>query len=122
MCVMYGWHGRVDAHDLTHDTHTHSLHIVSKSKMATVCTHTHAHAHIHNYRTRIHTIIHCTCRVRPQNAREQIDMCRICTFCTPDQPQIVLGKDKAFTYDYVFDTATEQHNLYDACVEELVSG
>lgn len=49
-------------------------------------------------------------------------MCRMCTFCTPDQPQIILGKDKAFTYDYVFDTSTEQHYLYETCVEELVSG
>ena len=49
-------------------------------------------------------------------------MCRVCTFCTPDQPQIVLGKDKAFTYDHVFDTDTEQHYLYETCVEELVSG
>lgn len=69
-----------------------------------VCAYTHTH------------------RVRPQNAREQIDMCRVCTFCTPDQSQIILGKDKAFTYDYVFDTATEQHHLYETCVEELVNG
>jgi len=39
-----------------------------------------------------------------------------------DQPQIVLGKDKAFTYDFVFDTFTEQAGLYQTCVENLVSG
>ncbi len=61
-------------------------------------------------------------RVRPQNAREQIDMCRVCTFCTPNTPHIVLGKDKAFTYDYVFDTGTGQEELYNTCVEELISG
>ena len=49
-------------------------------------------------------------------------MCRVCTSCTPDQPQIVLGKDKAFTYDYVFDTFTEQVELYQTCVESLVNG
>lgn len=61
-------------------------------------------------------------RIRPQNAREQVDMCRVCTSVTPNEPQVVLGKDKAFTYDYVFDMGTEQHTLYDTCVEELVEG
>lgn len=61
-------------------------------------------------------------RIRPQNAREQIDMCCVCTFCTPGQPQIILGKDKAFTYDYVFDTDTQQNVVYEDCVEDLVAG
>lgn len=49
-------------------------------------------------------------------------MCRVCTSCTPDTPQIVLGKDKAFTYDFVFDTDTTQERLYEKCVENLVLG
>ena len=49
-------------------------------------------------------------------------MCRVCTFCTPDTPQIVLGKDKAFTYDFVFDTDTAQSFLYETCVQDLVKG
>lgn len=49
-------------------------------------------------------------------------MCRVCTFCTPDTPQIVLGKDKAFTYDYVYDVDTTQEHLYESCVETLVKG
>ena len=49
-------------------------------------------------------------------------MCRVCTSCTPDAPQIVLGKDKAFTYDHVFDTQTAQEHLYERCVETLVMG
>ena len=47
-------------------------------------------------------------RIRPQIPREIIDMCRICTFVTPGEPQVVLGTDKAFTFDYVFDTISEQ--------------
>jgi kinesin family member 21 len=35
-------------------------------------------------------------------------MCRICTFVTPGEPQVVLGTDKAFTFDYMFDTNAEQ--------------
>lgn len=49
-------------------------------------------------------------------------MCRMCTSCTPNTPQIVLGKDKAFTYDFVFDTNTTQEILYEDCVEDLVRG
>jgi hypothetical protein len=102
-------------------TYTQNQNMRSKQSNC-MCTQVHTDTHTWTHtRTHIHTHS-CTHRVRPQNAREQIDMCRMCTFCTPDQPHIVLGKDKAFTYDYVFDTATEQHHLYDTCVEELVSG
>jgi len=61
-------------------------------------------------------------RVRPQLAKERIDMCQICTFVTPGEPQIVIGKDKAFTFDYVFDLNCEQENIYSTCAKELVDG
>ena len=41
---------------------------------------------------------------------------------SPDQPQIVLGKDKAFTYDFVFDTDSQQDQIYSQCIEGLVAG
>jgi hypothetical protein len=68
------------------------------------------------------TSVEVALRVRPQNSKEQIDMCQICTFCTPGQPQIVLGKDKAFTYDFVFDTDSQQDQIYSQCIEGLVAG
>lgn len=49
-------------------------------------------------------------------------MCRICTQVTPNEPQIVLGTDKAFTYDYVFDVNSTQSEIYQQCVERLVDG
>ncbi|XP_055302871.1 kinesin-like protein KIF21B isoform X4 [Sitodiplosis mosellana] len=61
-------------------------------------------------------------RIRPQIPREIIDMCRICTQVTPNEPQIVLGADKAFTYDYVFDVDSSQSEIYKNCVERLVDG
>lgn len=61
-------------------------------------------------------------RIRPQIPREIIDMCRICTQVTPDEPQIVLGTDKAFTYDFVFDVNSNQSEIYQTCVERLVDG
>ncbi|XP_033168622.1 kinesin-like protein KIF21A [Drosophila mauritiana] len=59
-------------------------------------------------------------RIRPQNSRELIDMCRICTTVTLGEPQIFLGSDKAFTFDYVFDTNSNQCDIYSDCVEKLV--
>jgi len=61
-------------------------------------------------------------RVRPQLARERIEACRICTYVSDDSPQITLGKDKAFTFDYLFDIPTNQKFIYDSCVKDLVEG
>ena len=70
-------------------------------------------------------------------------MCRTCTTVTPDEPQVILGADKAFTYDYVFDTSANQVHLvnnhvhgtlvkpldqkkqvhiYNTCVRHLIEG
>lgn len=69
-------------------------------------------------------IIFCffLCRVRPQIPRELIDMCRMCTLVTPGEPQIILGTDKAFTFDYVYDVDSAQSEIYSSCVERLVDG
>lgn len=64
----------------------------------------------------------CCCRVRPQLAREKIDMCQVCISVSSDQPQITVGKDKAFTYDYVFDMETKQDAIYNTCVRGLIDG
>ncbi|XP_071008219.1 kinesin-like protein KIF21A isoform X3 [Oncorhynchus clarkii lewisi] len=61
-------------------------------------------------------------RIRPQLAREKIEGCHICTFVTPGEPQVMLGKDKAFTYDYVFDMDSCQDSIYADCTEKLIEG
>ncbi|KAG9328661.1 hypothetical protein JZ751_011524 [Albula glossodonta] len=63
-----------------------------------------------------------SCRIRPQLPREKIEGCHICTFVTPAEPQVILGKDKAFTYDYVFDMDTQQDSIYANCTEKLIEG
>uniref|UniRef100_A0A4W6C944 Kinesin family member 21B n=1 Tax=Lates calcarifer TaxID=8187 RepID=A0A4W6C944_LATCA len=60
--------------------------------------------------------------IRPQMAKEKIEGCHVCTMVTPGEPQVLLGKDKAFTYDFVFDIDSEQHNIYQACVYKLIEG
>lgn len=61
-------------------------------------------------------------RIRPQLPREKIDPCRVCTNVTPGEPQVTLGSDKAFTFDYVFDMESSQEEIYKKCAECLVSG
>ncbi|XP_054632055.1 kinesin-like protein KIF21A isoform X2 [Dunckerocampus dactyliophorus] len=61
-------------------------------------------------------------RIRPQLAREKIEGCHICTYVMPGEPQVILGKDKAFTYDYVFDMDSQQDAIYGTCTEKLIEG
>uniref|UniRef100_A0A4W6G152 Kinesin family member 21A n=1 Tax=Lates calcarifer TaxID=8187 RepID=A0A4W6G152_LATCA len=62
------------------------------------------------------------CRIRPQLAREKIEGCHICTYVMPGEPQVILGKDKAFTYDYLFDMDSQQDTIYASCAEKLIDG
>uniref|UniRef100_A0A2I2Z3Y5 Kinesin-like protein KIF21A n=1 Tax=Gorilla gorilla gorilla TaxID=9595 RepID=A0A2I2Z3Y5_GORGO len=59
---------------------------------------------------------------RPQLAKEKIEGCHICTSVTPGEPQVFLGKDKAFTFDYVFDIDSQQEQIYIQCIEKLIEG
>ncbi|XP_076590243.1 kinesin-like protein KIF21A isoform X2 [Chaetodon auriga] len=61
-------------------------------------------------------------RIRPQLAREKIEGCHICTYVMPGEPQVMLGKDKAFTYDYMFDMDSQQDAIYTTCTEKLIEG
>ncbi|XP_073327679.1 kinesin-like protein KIF21A isoform X2 [Pagrus major] len=61
-------------------------------------------------------------RIRPQLAREKIEGCHICTYVMPGEPQVILGKDKAFTYDYMFDMDSQQDSIYTSCTEKLIEG
>ncbi|KAG8577302.1 hypothetical protein GDO81_010135 [Engystomops pustulosus] len=61
-------------------------------------------------------------RIRPQLAKEKIEGCHICTSVTPGEPQVFLGKDKAFTFDYVFDIDSRQDEIYLQCTEKLIEG
>uniref|UniRef100_A0A3Q2ZUY0 Kinesin family member 21B n=1 Tax=Kryptolebias marmoratus TaxID=37003 RepID=A0A3Q2ZUY0_KRYMA len=69
--------------------------------------------------------INCVCvsgGIRPQMAKEKIEGCHVCTLVTPEEPQVLLGKDKAFTYDFVFDIESEQQHIYQTCVYKLIEG
>ncbi|XP_034390151.1 kinesin-like protein KIF21A isoform X4 [Cyclopterus lumpus] len=40
----------------------------------------------------------------------------------PGEPQVILGKDKSFTYDYMFDMDSQQEAIYSSCTEKLIEG
>ncbi|XP_065435505.1 kinesin-like protein KIF21B, partial [Chrysemys picta bellii] len=60
--------------------------------------------------------------IRPQLSKEKIEGCHIYTSVMPGEPQVLLGKDKAFIYDFVFDLDTWQERLYTTCVSKLIEG
>ncbi|XP_078585880.1 kinesin-like protein KIF21A [Branchiostoma floridae x Branchiostoma japonicum] len=68
------------------------------------------------------TSVRVALRIRPQLANEKIDMCRTCTHVPPGESMVTLGKDKSFTYDYVFDTNSQQERIYESCIQPLIEG
>lgn len=53
---------------------------------------------------------------------EVINMCHVCTTISPGEPQVWLGKDKAFTFDNVFDMSSTQDEVYSTCIGDLING
>lgn len=60
-------------------------------------------------------------RIRPLNQREREDACSECLRTVNGEPQIILGKDKAFTYDYVFSQTSPQIEIYETAVQSLLN-
>ncbi|XP_041359286.1 chromosome-associated kinesin KIF4A-like isoform X2 [Gigantopelta aegis] len=58
-------------------------------------------------------------RCRPLIPREVTEGCQLCVRFTPNEPQIVLGVDKAFTYDFVYSQIHSQVAVYEA-VQPLI--
>ena len=61
-------------------------------------------------------------RIRPLVPREIGEGCKECVRCIPGHPQVVIGDDKAFTYDHVFETFSKQGDLYTKTVVPLLEG
>lgn len=49
-------------------------------------------------------------------------MIQICITKTPDDPQVWLGSNKAFTYDYVYEPDSLQEEVYEETVKDLIEG
>ncbi|XP_042329355.1 chromosome-associated kinesin KIF4A isoform X2 [Sceloporus undulatus] len=61
-------------------------------------------------------------RCRPLVPKEIAEGCHMCLSFVPGEAQVILGKDKPFTYDHVFDPATEQEEVFKTCIVPLVRG
>uniref|UniRef100_A0A3B3S4F8 Kinesin family member 4 n=1 Tax=Paramormyrops kingsleyae TaxID=1676925 RepID=A0A3B3S4F8_9TELE len=61
-------------------------------------------------------------RCRPLVPKELSEGCQCCLTFVPGEPQVIVGNDKAFTYDYVFDPMTEQEEVFNTAVSPLMSG
>jgi hypothetical protein len=71
-----------------------------------------------------YTSVRVAIRIRPQSTREKIEMCKVCTNVTPNEPQVTLGckDDKSFTYDFVYDIQSRQDHIFNTSVKTLIDG
>ncbi|XP_034167408.2 kinesin family member 4 [Pangasianodon hypophthalmus] len=67
-------------------------------------------------------LVRVALRCRPLVPKELNEGCQSCLTFVPGEPQVVVGNDKAFTYDYVFDPTTEQEEVFNTAVSPLLSG
>ncbi|KAI9342996.1 hypothetical protein BD770DRAFT_371632 [Pilaira anomala] len=58
------------------------------------------------------TAVRVGLRVRPLTQKEQLLNCTECISFIPNEPQVLVGTDKSFTYDYVFRNDSEQQEVY----------
>ncbi|KAM4697005.1 chromosome-associated kinesin KIF4A [Rhinophrynus dorsalis] len=61
-------------------------------------------------------------RCRPLVPKEINEGCKTCLTFVPGEPQVIVGTEKSFTYDYVFDPVTEQEEVYSTSVAPLIKG
>nr|XP_019941626.1 PREDICTED: chromosome-associated kinesin KIF4A [Paralichthys olivaceus] len=61
-------------------------------------------------------------RCRPLVPKEINEGCQCCLSFVPEEPQVIVGTEKAFTYDYVFDPNTEQEEVFSTAVSPLLCG
>ncbi|XP_047463966.1 kinesin family member 4 [Mugil cephalus] len=61
-------------------------------------------------------------RCRPLVPKEINEGCQCCLTFVPGEPQVIVGTEKAFTYDYVFDPSVEQEEIFNISVAPLLRG
>jgi len=61
-------------------------------------------------------------RSRPMVDKEVNEGCQCNIMFVPNEPQLVIGKDKAFTFDFVYSEDSSQDQVYRESVKPLVNG
>ncbi|NWU94764.1 KIF4 protein, partial [Upupa epops] len=61
-------------------------------------------------------------RCRPMGPKEMSEGCQMCLSFVPGEPQVVVGSNKPFTFDYVFNPSVEQEEVFNTAVAPLIRG
>ncbi|NWJ04270.1 KIF27 protein, partial [Crypturellus undulatus] len=59
-------------------------------------------------------------RIRPLLSKEVLHNHQVCVRLVPNTQQIIIGKDRAFTFDFVFGKNSTQEEVYTTCIKPLV--
>ncbi|XP_042310283.1 kinesin-like protein KIF27 isoform X2 [Sceloporus undulatus] len=60
-------------------------------------------------------------RIRPLLSKEILHNHQACVKLIPNTQQIIIGKDRVFTFDFVFDKYSTQDEVYTTCIKPLVA-
>ncbi|XP_008937273.1 PREDICTED: kinesin-like protein KIF27, partial [Merops nubicus] len=59
-------------------------------------------------------------RIRPLLSKEILHNHQVCVRLVPNTQQIIIGKDRAFTFDFVFGKNSTQEEVYTVCIKPLL--
>ncbi|XP_032837719.1 kinesin-like protein KIF27 isoform X3 [Tyto alba] len=59
-------------------------------------------------------------RIRPLLSREVLHNHQVCVRLVPNTQQIIIGKDRVFTFDFVFGKNSTQEEVYTVCIKPLL--
>ncbi|KAM3939081.1 kinesin-like protein KIF27 isoform 2-T2 [Leptodactylus fuscus] len=59
-------------------------------------------------------------RIRPLLSKEILHNHQVCVRPVPNSQQIIIGKDRVFTFDYVFGKSSTQDDVYSCCIKPLL--
>ncbi|XP_053160014.1 kinesin-like protein KIF27 isoform X2 [Hemicordylus capensis] len=60
-------------------------------------------------------------RIRPLLSKEVLHNHQVCMRLIPNTQQVITGKDRVFTFDFVFGKHSTQEEVYTTCIKPLVS-
>ncbi|XP_044302472.1 kinesin-like protein KIF27 isoform X2 [Varanus komodoensis] len=60
-------------------------------------------------------------RIRPLLSKEVLHNHQVCVRLIPNTQQIIIGKDRVFTFDFVFGKHSSQDEVYTTCIKPLVT-